>query len=174
MKKKSTKYDTPDAGGWMHKCDDLFLAQFRGQPCAVCGATSSFYENKTIRTMGHHLLSKELHRLYRFDVDNIIALCPKHHLGAEMSPHSHDGAAQAAFYSWLELHRPESHRLMMERRFDKFNKEWCYREKYVELGGELNGAEKMKDLRPKNHARNVVKTIARCGGVMTEVERRMK
>ena len=156
MKKKSTKYDTPDAGGWMHVADDLFLAQFRGRPCMVCGAERGFYNGKTIRSMGHHLLSKELHRLYRYDVDNIITLCPKHHLGAEMSPHSHDTAAQAAFYGWLELHCPDKYELMMRRRFEKFNKEWCYREIYTELGGEIvSKSGLMKDMRPKNHATKV-------------------
>ena len=108
MKKKSTNYATPDAGGWMHVADDLFLARFRGRPCEICGAKNVFYNGKTIRSMGHHLLSKELHRLYRYADDNVIVLCPKHHLGAEMSPHSHDTAAQAAFFEWLQQLMPES------------------------------------------------------------------
>jgi hypothetical protein len=140
----------------MNVADSLFLAQFRGRPCAVCGATQSFYAGKTVRSHGHHLLSKELHRLYRYDVDNIIVLCPKHHLGAEMSPHSHDGAAQAAFYEWMLLHWADKYHLMMERRNDKFNKEWCYREMYVELSGEIESKTgKLMDLRPVRHAPKV-------------------
>ena len=156
MKKKSIRYDTPDAGGYMNKADDLFLAQFRGRPCAICGARRGYYNSKSIRSMGHHLLSKELHRLYRYDADNIICLCPKHHLGAEMSPHSHEGATQAAFYEWLLLHWADKYHLMMERRNDKFNNEWCYREKYVELGGEIESTTgKLKDLRPVRHTQKV-------------------
>lgn len=156
MKRKSTDYGTPDAGGWMHVCDDLFLARFRGRPCEICGATSGFYSGKTIRSMGHHLLSKELHRKYRYSEDNIITLCPNHHMGGEMSPHSHDTAAQAAFFKWLEVNRPEKYELMMERRHDKFNKEWCYREKYVELSGEIRSKTGLlKDMRPVNHAGKV-------------------
>jgi len=140
----------------MHVADDLFLAQFRGRPCAVCGEERSFYQGKTIRSMGHHLLSKELHRVYRYDPANIITLCPKHHLGAEMSPHSHDGAAQAAFYSWLEENHGEQYKLMIDNRFDKFNKEWCYREKYEELGGEIaSKTGNLKDMRPVKHAAKV-------------------
>jgi hypothetical protein len=161
MKKKSTNYSTPDGGGWMHVADDLFLAQFRGRPCAICGATHGYYNGKTIRAMGHHLLSKELHRAYRYTVDNIIVLCPKHHMGAEMSPHSHDGASQAAFYAWMEIHWPDKYADMMERRFDKFNKEWCYREKYVELGGEIHSKTgNLKDLRPVQHAAKIRKAEA--------------
>jgi hypothetical protein len=156
MKKKSTNYSTPDAGGWRIACDDLFLARFRGRPCAVCGKTESFYQGRTVRSHGHHLLSKELHRLYRYDADNIIVLCPKHHLGAEMSPHSHDVAAQAAFYDWMRENNPNQYSVMMERRFDKFSKELCYREKYVELGGEIaSKTGKLKDMRPVGHAKKV-------------------
>ena len=156
MKKKSTNYSTPDAGGWMHACDQLFLARFRGRPCEICGATSGFYSGKTIRSMGHHLLSKELHRLYRYDESNITTLCPNHHMGAEMSPHSHDTAAQAAFYKWLEENNPEKYAMMLERRHDKFNKEWTYRDMYQALGGEIESKTgKIKDMKPKNHATKV-------------------
>jgi hypothetical protein len=156
MKRKSTDYKTPDAGGWMNVCDDIFLAQFRGRPCEICGATSGFYNGKTIRSMGHHVLSKELHRAHRYDTQNIVTLCPIHHLGAEMSPHSHDTAAQAAFYDWMATALPFRYELMMARRHDKFNKEWCYREKYIELGGEIHSKTGlMKDYRPVNHAAKV-------------------
>ena len=156
MKRKSTKYDTPDSGGWMHVCDDLFLAQYRGRPCEVCGATKGFYNGKTIRSMGHHLLSKELHRKYRYDERNIVVLCPKHHLGAEMSPHSHDTAAQAVFYDWLRENCPKKYELFISRRGDKFNKEWCYREMYVELGGEINKYTKTKRVHYPSGARTVI------------------
>jgi len=156
VKRKSTDYGTPDSGGWMHVCDGLFLARFRGLPCEVCGKTQSFNQSKTIRSMGHHLLSKELHRLYRYDDHNIVTLCPKHHLGSEMSPHSHDGVAQARFYDWLKLNHEDKYNLMIHRQSDKFNKEWCYREMYEILGGEIHSKTgKMKDLRPVKHAAKV-------------------
>ena len=140
----------------MHVADGLFLARFRGRECKVCGAIHGFYNGKTIRSMGHHLLSKELHRLYRYSEDNIIVLCPKHHLGAEMSPHSHDGPAVALFYEWLRKTCPQKYALFVSRRDDKFNKEWCYREKYVELGGEIaSKTGLLKDMIPVNHAAKV-------------------
>jgi hypothetical protein len=153
--KKSTNYTAPDSGGWMHVCDDLFLAQFRGRPCAICGAERSFFRNKTIRSMGHHLLSKELHRRYRYWSDNIIVLCPKHHLGADMSPHSHDGAAQAVFYDWLKTEKGWQWHQMVELRFDKFNKEWTYRDMYEKLGGEILKDGPKKYWKPKNHAKAI-------------------
>ena len=156
MKKKSTSYNTPDAGGWMHKADDLFLARFRGRPCEICGETAGFFEGRKTRSMGHHILSKELHRKYRYHEDNIVTLCPKHHLGAEMSPHSHDGAAQAAFYKWLADEQPYKYAFMENHRHEKFRKEWCYREMYVSLGGEIESKSGLlKDMRPKNHSAKV-------------------
>ena len=156
MKRKSTNYSTPDAGGWMHVADDLFLARFRGRPCEICGATNGFYNGKTIRSMGHHTLSKELHRAHRYNPLNIVVLCPKHHMGGEMSPHSHDGVAQAKFYQWLADNKPEQYEFMMTHGNDKFNKEWCYRDAYVELGGEIESKSGlMKDYKPKNHAKKV-------------------
>jgi len=156
VKRKSTNYSTPDAGGWMNVCDDLFLAQFRGRPCEICGETRGYYNGKTIRSMGHHVLSKELHRAHRYEWENIIVLCPKHHLGAELSPHSHDGVAQAAFYEWLRVNRTCQYIFMETNRHDKFNKEWCYREMYEQLGGEIHSKTGLlKDLRPLNHATKV-------------------
>ena len=174
MKRKSTSYSSCDSGGWMHVCDDLFLARFRGQPCSVCGATSSYYDGKQVRSAGHHILSKELHRFYRYDESNIIVLCCKHHLGAEMSPHSHDTAAQAAFYDWMRENQSDKYTLIQDRRFEKFNGQWRYRSQYEEIGGEIAGKEEglpMKDWKPKNHAKNVILTIHRCGGVLTIAER---
>ena len=149
-------YSTPDSPSWRIVCDQLFMAQFLGRPCEVCGATSSFWSGKTVRSHAHHLLSKELHRLYRYSVDNIVVLCPKHHLGADMSPHSHDTAAQAAFFDWLQQVDPKKYTLMMGRRHDKFDREWCYREKYVELGGEISSKTgNLKDMRPVGHAAKI-------------------
>ena len=156
MKRKSTNYSTPDGGGWCHVVDDLFLARFRGRPCAVCGANKTFYGGKTVRSMGHHLLEKGLHRAHRYTPENIIVLCCKHHLGAEMSPHSHDGSAVKAFYEWLTENHPEKAQFMDDHRHDKFRKEWKYKDKYIELGGEVHSKTGLKkDDRPKNHAKKV-------------------
>ena len=155
MRRKSFKYNTPDAGGWMHKADDLFLARFRGRPCAVCGATHGYYDNKTIRSMGHHLLNKGKHRLYRYDPRNIIVLCPKHHLGGEMSPHYEDGVANKRFYEWLKANHPDKDKFMDDHADEKFSHEWKYRIMYEKLGGEIHKDGPMKDWKPKGHDKKV-------------------
>jgi hypothetical protein len=164
MRKKSTNYSGADSGGWMNKCDDLFLAQFRGRPCAICGQKSGVYKQRTIRSMGHHLLSKELHRAYRYTTENIITLCANHHLGAEMSPHSHDTAAQVEFYDWLRMWWSSKHEFILDNRHDKFNKEWCYRDMYELLGGEINKTGPKKNWEPVNHA----KAIRKAEGLIDE------
>jgi len=156
MKRKSTNYSTAESGGWRNKADDLFLARFRGRPCAVCGARNGFDGSKNIRSCGHHMLEKGLHRAHRYNPENIIILCPKHHMGGEMSPHSHDGVAIKKFYEWLTENHPEKAQFMDDHRHDKFRKEWKYRDKYVELGGEIGDkSSPMKSWRPKNHAKKV-------------------
>jgi len=155
MKKKSSNYSSADSGGWMNVCDDLFMSQFRGSPCSVCGERRGFYGGRTIRSMAHHLLEKGLHREHRYNPDNIIILCPKHHMGGQMSPHSHDGAAIKAFYEWLEREHPEKSKFMDDHRLDKHTG-WRYRDKYVELSGRIGTKTGLlKDLRPIGHAKKV-------------------
>jgi hypothetical protein len=156
MRRKSTKYDTPDAGGWMNVCDDLFLAQFRGRPCEVCGRTHVVYNNRNTRSCGHHLLSKALHRTWRYEPRNIVILCADHHghHSRDISPHSDDTAAVAAFYAWLIESNPYKWKWMRSHTTEIFDKSWKYRDKYVELGGEVQG-ELVKDQKPLNHSAKI-------------------
>lgn len=78
------KYDTKHRG-WA----EAIKWKFDGK-CIVCGATN--YIN------AHHLIPWEIER-FRFDYNNGIALCPKHHTkyGAGLSPHSHGSILFALF-----------------------------------------------------------------------------
>ena len=58
MKRRSTNYSQADAGGWMHKCDDLFLARYRGKPCEICGNTKGRDGDHVVSSCGHHLIFK--------------------------------------------------------------------------------------------------------------------
>jgi len=112
MRKKSTKYDTPDAGGWTHVADDLFLAGYRGRPCEICGATHGFDGRKTIRSCGHHLHHKKNCRKFRYEPKNIVILCPAHHskFSYDMSPHSQvNELAVERFTDWMEENKPEQY-----------------------------------------------------------------
>lgn len=150
--KRSTNYSGADTGGWLNACDSLFLCRYRGLPCEVCGATSGVYNRRRIRSMGHHALSKELHRLFRYDPRNIIVLCPDHHLGSRMSPHSKDGVAVKSFYDWLNKNRPELSLFMDMHRDIRFDGQYTYRNMYKLLGGEVVEKGAMKYWKPSRHS----------------------
>jgi len=158
MKKKSSNYNSPDGGGWCRKCDDLFLSRYRRLPCEICGAQGGWDGKQKASSCGHHLIFKGSCRKHRYEPKNIVVLCPKHHSHYEkhISPHSIVSTdAQAAFEKWVHDNKPFQYEWWMEhqRDMDKpFNKTWCYREKYIELGGEVHSKTgNLKDLRVKNH-----------------------
>lgn len=184
MKKKSSKYDTPDAGGWMHAADDLFLAQFRGQPCRICDALGQYSGHDKDgdpiwkRSCGHHGIEKDMCRTHRYNKEIIVQLCPHHHDRKDraISPHSIDPVYQGAWWEWLRNDNPEQYNYIMSHAKDKFEKDWFYREMYEKLGGEIKKVDKdgkklaMKYWKPVNHLKNVILTIHRCGGVLTKDE----
>jgi hypothetical protein len=75
-----------------------------GNQCVVCG------EKKSI--CAHHLIPWEIEK-YRFDINNGISLCFKHHTRYSygLSPHS-DGAA--LFFFWLFENRPDTYKWLKE------------------------------------------------------------
>ena len=146
----------------MHKADDLFLARYRGKPCEICGRTHGYEDGKTQSSCGHHLIFKGKCRQHRYEPKNIIVLCPLHHShwNSEMSPHSMTNTiAQQNFADWVKENKPEQWKWWQEHQSDAnkiFDKSWSYREKYVELGGEIHSKTgNMKDLKPKNHAEKI-------------------
>lgn len=166
MKSKSSNYDTPDAGGWMHKCDDLFLARFRGNPCEICGKTSGYEDGKSQSSCGHHLIFKGRCRKHRYNPNNIIILCPDHHShwNSILSPHSMTSTlAQDAFTNWVKSNKPDQFNWWQEHQVDAykpFDKSWTYREMYELLGGEIESKTgKMKDMKPKNHAEKIRRVL---------------
>lgn len=159
MARKSTKYDTPDAGGWMNMCDDLFLAQFRGRPCEICGVTHAEYNGRKIRSMGHHLAEKGNCRAHRYNPFSIVVLCVNHHsqFTRDISPHADFTPANARFYDWLRDWHIDKYNWLLEIRGDPFDGEWTYREMYEELGGKIKREDKdgnklaKKYWKPMNH-----------------------
>lgn len=72
------------------------LAKFDNK-CVICG------EDHMLNA--HHLIPWEVEE-HRTDINNGIALCPKHHTkyGHGLSPHSH---GSALFFIWMMRHRPD-------------------------------------------------------------------
>lgn len=146
----------------MHKADDLFLARYRGKPCEICGRTHGKEEGKSVRSCGHHLIFKGQCRQHRYEPNNIVVLCPYHHshYNYTISPHSITSTiAQKRFADWVKLNKPEQYKWWMEHRKDEhklFDKSWTYRDKYEELGGEIETKTgRMMDCKPKNHSQKI-------------------
>lgn len=163
-KKAVTRYDTPDANGWRKVCDDLFLAQFRGLPCEVCGATSKMYNGRQTRSCFHHLLEKDLHRAHRYAPLFGVILCPDHHsqYSREMSPHSKDTFAVMRFYKWLfDSHDAEFFCRLWDAGDEAWDKSWTYKSAYVIMGGSIKSLTGFaKDDKPLNHKAAVDKAEA--------------
>lgn len=166
MKRRSTNYSQADAGGWMHKCDDLFLARYRGKPCEICGNTKGRDGDHVVSSCGHHLIFKGTCRQFRYEPKNIIVLCPYHHshYNNEISPHSIVSTmAQQRFADWVKENKPEQYEWWQENKKHEriiFDRSWTYREMYEMLGGEIQSKSgRMCDLKPKNHAKNIKKIL---------------
>ena len=168
MKKRSSNYSSFDSGGWTVKCDDLFLAQFRGLPCEICGARGGWDGKKKSSSCGHHLHHKGNCRKFRYDRRNIVVLCPNHHSkwSKHISPHCEvNGFGISRFNSWLRVNKPEQYKWWRDTEAEAskpFDKTWTARGKYQELGGEIESKTGlMKDYRPVRHGAKVDALVAR-------------
>jgi hypothetical protein len=89
------KSKTPNSSYYRNKADEIFMAQFRGKPCEVCGAVSG--------TVGHHNVNKARSKALRYDKRNITVLCQKHHtMGNDICPHSSNPMAVDRYFGWLK------------------------------------------------------------------------
>jgi uncharacterized CHY-type Zn-finger protein len=166
VRRVSTDYRSFDSGGWMNKCDDLFLARYRGKPCEICGKTSGYENSQKVSSCGHHLIFKGVCRQFRYEPMNIVVLCPMHHshYNPTCSPHSiMNTQAQKAFADWVRLNKPDQYKWWVDHQKQAnkpFDKSWTYREMYERLGGEIQTKTGLiKDMKPKNHAASLRKII---------------
>ena len=85
-----------------------------GNKCAVCGRTDL--------VQAHHIVQKKYDKELRFDLNNGIALCPRHHSFGKWSAHM----GSFFFTCWLEQNRPNQYaylRAKILREWEKENKE---------------------------------------------------
>jgi hypothetical protein len=100
MAVKKKKKDMPNSKYWQNKCKDYFMSQGRGKPCQVCGTTEG--------TCFHHIVSQSRSKLLKFDLMNVVVLCPTHHtMGNDLAPHSTNTLAVSRFVDWLRENEPE-------------------------------------------------------------------
>ena len=80
-----------------------------GLRCVICGSPE--------RLNAHHIIVRENHET-KFDVQNGISLCPKHHFFCrQISAHNNP----LGFFLWLEKNRPEQLQYLKFRQLALFN-----------------------------------------------------
>ena len=104
-RKKKTpteRRESPNNELWQKDAGELFMKQFRGQYCAICGTSYN--------TCGHHIVSKKQSKSLRYDVRNILVLCKKHHKwGSDMAAHSDCFFIIQRFNDWFKENCPEQY-----------------------------------------------------------------
>jgi len=114
----------PNNEYWVNKCKDIFMPLGRGEQCQVCGVTEG--------TVFHHIVSQSRSKFLRFDLMNVVVLCPKHHTcGNALAPHSTNSLAVGRYIDWLRLAEPEKVKYCEEREHVKCMQ--SYRDIYEEL-----------------------------------------
>ena len=120
-KKKRGKETPPNSKYWMKKCDDLFMKQGHNQPCAICKETNS--------TCYHHIVAKSTCKALRYDIQNMLVLCPNHHnFSNEIAAHSTNAYAQRKFMEWLEENKPKQYKYCQENQHNR--KPYKFKELY--------------------------------------------
>ena len=71
--------------------------------------------------------------------------------------------AQQKFADWVKKYKHVQYEWWQEnKKYERtiFDKSWTYRDKYIELGGEIESKTgKMSDMKPKKHAKSLKKIL---------------
>lgn len=114
------------------KADNLFMPQFRGQPCEVCA--------KVEGTCFHHIVSKSRSKALRYDKRNGIILCPAHHtMGNDLAPHSTNQCAVERFIDWFKNTHHERHAWIVEN--ERIERRYSYKQAVENLKNGLEAWE---------------------------------
>ena len=126
IKRNATKKSKTQAY-YKKKVVERFMAGYRGQKCAVCGTTEY--------TCAHHLLAKGSHPAHIISPENIIVLCPSHHLFSNhLAPHSKNQLAVDRFNEYVRHCRPDQWEWAQEHEWDTIKRNW--KEAWEELNNE--------------------------------------
>jgi len=134
-------------------CDALWALSVKtrdGFKCAVCGDTNM--------PNAHHLITRKVFQ-YRWDVDNGITLCPKHH---EFDVHLSAHTAPWGLEEWMEENRPEQ---LERHKYCRKNIEnvktdyqeiyWQLEEEYKKLTGEYHMIKRLHQYIMFKNASNI-------------------
>lgn len=105
-KKRKKKFERKSEKLWKE------LARKRaGNKCELC-------QNPHVQLNVHHIVNKSRCRLLRWDLQNALVLCPKHHTMGDISAHSLDYLGQQKFHEWLDEYLGEKRlEYLQDRRY---------------------------------------------------------
>ena len=113
---------------WRVKADKLFMSQGQGKPCAVC--------KKTDGTVFHHIIEKSRSRALRYDLMNVLPLCPLHHCNSnEIAPHATKRVAVTRWWTWLIANHPEKYVYCKKNEYSQSR--FTYKEMFEKLNSEI-------------------------------------
>jgi|FLOH01.1.fsa_nt_gi hypothetical protein len=114
-----SKTRSPNSAYYRNKADEIFMVQFRGLPCEVCGTTNM--------TVGHHNVSKARSKALRYDKRNITALCQAHHtMGNDICPHSSNPMAVDRYFDWFRNNEDGKYYWLVEN--ERIERKYSYRQ----------------------------------------------
>jgi hypothetical protein len=114
----------PNDRYYQNKAKELFMAQFRGEPCAVCGDKNG--------TAGHHVVSQARSKALKFDKRNIIILCRSHHMHSnELAPHSSNQMAVTRFIEWFKSNHIEQYEWIKAN--ERIERKFSYKQAWENL-----------------------------------------
>ena len=114
----------PNDKYYRNKADDLFMSQFRGKPCEVCGSVKA--------TVGHHNVSKARSKALRYDKRNITVLCQAHHtMGNDICPHSSNPMAVKRYFEWMLDNDSMKYQWLIKN--EKIQRKYSYKQAHENL-----------------------------------------
>ena len=109
----------PNDKYYRNKADEIFMSQFRGEPCDVCGTR--------VGTVGHHNVTKARSKALRYDKRNITRLCPKHHtMGNDICAHGKNPLAVDRYFEWFKTKKPEQYAWIKEN--EHISRKYSYKQ----------------------------------------------
>ena len=106
------------------KADEIFMSQFRGEPCEVCGSVKA--------TVGHHNVNKARSKALRYDKRNITVLCQAHHtMGNDICPHSSNPMAVDRYFDWFKHNSREKYLWLLGN--EKIQRKYNYKQAWENL-----------------------------------------
>ena len=109
----------PNDKYYRNKADDLFMSQFRGKPCEVCGSVKA--------TVGHHNVSKARSKALRYDKMNITVLCQAHHtMGNDICAHGSNPMAVDRYFDWFSGRRRGQYEWLVDN--ERIQRKYSYKQ----------------------------------------------